>query len=264
MTVELFNDGNHICVAYEDDVNTVGGIQSNQFLVVHDGHAAVIDPGGDLTYAGLYAHLNDMILVKDLDYVIASHQDPDIISSLSKWIVGTDCKVVISRLWQRFIPHLCRTAKACTLDERVIPIPDEGMTIRIGNSPLVAVPAHFLHSEGNFQFYDPVSKILFSGDLGASIINGHDVSKPVDNFERHIPLMKQFHERYMSSNKVCRYWANMARGLDIDWIVPQHGLSFKGKETVNHFIDWVEDLECGIDLMTQDNFRLPKHKDDWV
>jgi flavorubredoxin len=264
MTIELYNDGTHICVSYEDDVSTAGGIQSNQFLVIHDGHAAVIDPGGDLTYPGLYAHLNDMITVKDLDYVIASHQDPDIISSLSKWVVGTDCKVVISRLWKRFIPHLCRSAKACILDERVIPIPDEGMTIRIGNSPLVALPAHFLHSEGNFQFYDPVSKILFSGDLGASIIEGHDVSKPVVDFERHIPLMEGFHKRYMSSNKICRYWANMARDLDIEWIVPQHGLSFKGKKSVNQFIDWVEKLECGVDLMTQDNFRLPRRTDTWV
>jgi len=264
MTIELYNDGNHVCVAYEDDVCTSGGIQTNQFLVVHDGHAAVIDPGGDLTYAGLYDHLNDRITVKDLDYVIASHQDPDIISSLSKWVVGTNCKVVISRLWERFIPHLCRTAKACTLDDRVISIPDEGMAIRLGDSPLVAIPAHFLHSEGNFQFYDPISKILFSGDLGASMVDGHDVSKPVVDFEKHIPLMEGFHQRYMSSNKICRYWANMARTLDIEWIVPQHGLSFKGKEMVNRFIDWIEGLECGVDLMSQDDFRLPRRSDTWA
>ena len=264
MTIELYNDGTHVCVSYEDDVTTPGGVQSNQFLVMHDGHAAVIDPGGDLTYPRLYDHLNDKITVKDLEYVIASHQDPDIISSLSKWVVGTNCKIVVSRLWERFIPHLCRSAKACTVTERVIPIPDEGMTIRVGNSPLVAIPAHFMHSEGNFQFYDPISKILFSGDLGASFIDGQDASKPVTNFNQHIPLMEGFHRRYMSSNKVCRYWANMVRGLDIDWIVPQHGLSFKGKEMINQFIDWVENLQCGVDLMTQDDFQLPRRKDAWV
>ena len=263
MTIELYNDGTHACLAYEDDVNTPGGIQSNQFLVMHDGHAAVIDPGGDLTYAGLYEHLNYSIDVKDLDYVIASHQDPDIISSLSKWVVGTNCKVVISRLWERFIPHMCRVAKANSLRDRVIAIPDEGMTIRIGDSPLVAIPAHFLHSEGNFQFYDPVSKILFSGDLGASIIDGQDVSKPVGDFKAHIPLMENFHKRYMSSNKVCRYWANMARELDIEWLVPQHGQSFRGKEMVNNFIDWIENLQCGVDLMTQGNYSLPKRSDNW-
>jgi flavorubredoxin len=263
MTVELYNDGNHICVSYDDDVGNSGGVQANQFLVVHDGHAAVIDPGGDLTYAGLYTHLNEQIDVKDLDYVIASHQDPDVISSLSKWVVGTGCQVVVPQLWERFIPHLCRNAKVSSLMDRVVAIPDEGMTIRLGDAPLVALPAHFLHSEGNFQFYDPISKILFSGDLGASLVDGHDTDKAVDDFEAHVPLMEKFHKRYMNSNKVCRYWANMVRELDIEWIVPQHGLPFKGKEIVERFVDWIENLECGVDLMTQDNYRVHKRADSW-
>ena len=68
--------------------------------------------------------------------------------------------------------------------------------------------------------------------------------------------MLGFHRRYMSGNTACRYWVNMVRQLDVEWIVPQHGASFKGKEMVNRFLDWFEELECGIDLITQDNFRL--------
>ena len=45
--------------------------------------------------------------------------------------------------------------------------------------------------------------------------------------------------------------------VDIEQIVPQHGCRFVGKEAVNRFIDWMEKLECGIDLMTQQNYRLP-------
>ena len=40
-----------------------------------------------------------------------------------------------------------------------------------GNGKLMALPAHFLHSSGNHQIYDPESRILYSGDLGASV--GH-------------------------------------------------------------------------------------------
>ena len=54
-----------------------------------------------------------------------------------------------------------------------------------------------------------------------------------------------------------RYWANMIRGLDIDMIVPQHGQRFIGKDMCNKLIDWIEGLECGIDLVTQDTYRLP-------
>ena len=48
----------------------------------------------------------------------------------------------------------------------------------------------------------------------------------------------------------------MVRQLDVEWIVPQHGASFKGKEMVNRFLDWLEDLECGIDLLSQEDFKV--------
>ena len=50
--------------------------------------------------------------------------------------------------------------------DRIIALPDRGQSIALGKCQLKAVPAHFLHSVGNFQIYDPVSKILFSGDMG--------------------------------------------------------------------------------------------------
>jgi len=46
----------------------------------------------------------------------------------------------------------------------------------LGNAIIKVIPAHFMHSEGNFQFYDPVSKILFSGDMGASIVSHNEAT----------------------------------------------------------------------------------------
>jgi len=48
----------------------------------------------------------------------------------------------------------------------------------------------------------------------------------------------------------------MVRGLDIEWI-PQHGKSFKGKDMVERFLKWVEGLQCGIDLVTQETYQIP-------
>ena len=39
-------------------------------------------------------------------------------------------------------------------------------------------------------------------------------------------------------------------------IVPQHGRCFTGK-AVNEFIKWIEGLECGVDLVTQDTYKVP-------
>ena len=47
------------------------------------------------------------------------------------------------------------------------------------------IPAHFLHSAGNFQVYDPVSKVLYTGDLGASI--GMDYMDVTD-FDAHLRI----------------------------------------------------------------------------
>ena len=79
------------------------------------------------------------------------------------------------------------------------------------------------------------------------------------DFNSHIPKMKGFHQRYMCSNRVIRLWVKMVRGMDIEMIVPQHGAPFVGKEMVNLFLDWIENLQCGIDLMDETVFSCPKY-----
>ncbi|MFA6041555.1 MAG: MBL fold metallo-hydrolase, partial [Methylophilus sp.] len=81
---------------------------------------------------------------------------------------------------------------------------------------------------------------------------------PVTDFESHIAHMIGFHKRYMVSNKACRLWANMIRKLEIKAIVPQHGQPFMGDVMVNKFINWVENLQCGLDLFTQQNYQIPE------
>jgi flavorubredoxin len=253
MAIELYNDGTHKCIGFYNLVSGEG-VQSNQFLVINGNHSALIDPGGDLIYNDLFMHTYKYLFTKNLDYVIGSHQDPDIISSLDKWLVGSDCKVIVPELWKRFVSHFVAPGK---LNDRIIGIPEKGMDIPLGNMALKAIPAHFLHSEGNFQFYDSISKILFSGDMGGSLGLSDKFEQPVTDFAAHLPYIGAFHRRYMSSNKVCRYWVNMIRQLDIEWLVPQHGRSYQGKEMIEHFLKWIEELQCGIDLVTQETYQIP-------
>lgn len=256
MAVELFNDGKHIVHAFYDliDDSAAGAVQSNQFLIADHGHGALIDPGGNMTYTGLLMDMQKYFSSKDLDYIFASHPDPDIIASVNKWFVASPCKVMISSLWARFVPHF---TTGRDIEGRIVGIPDQGMHIPLGNMQIMAVPAHYMHSEGNFQFYDPVAKILFSGDLGVSMVDHTVAGDPVKDFAAHIPRMEAFHRRYMVSSKVMRYWAKMIRQLDIEMIVPQHGQRFVGKAMCNKFIDWIEHFDCGIDLLTQKNYCLP-------
>nr|MBL8412661.1 FprA family A-type flavoprotein [Dechloromonas sp.] len=256
MAVELFNDGKHIVHAFYDlvDDSAAGAVQCNQFLVVDNGHGALIDPGGNMTYTGLLMDMQQHFSSKNLDYILASHPDPDIIASVNKWFIASHCKVMISSLWTRFVPHFT-TGK--DVSDRILGIPDQGAVIPLGDSKILALPAHFMHAEGNFQFYDPVAKILFSGDLGTSLVSHEKAAEPVTDFASHVRYMEPFHRRYIVTQKVCRYWANMVRQLDIEQIVPQHGSRFVGVQAVRDFIAWIEGQACGVDLMTQDSYRIP-------
>lgn len=255
--VTLYDDGHHKCLMYTDLVKG-SGIQSNQFLIINGSHEAVIDPGGDLTYAPLSIEVGKHTQLKDLDYILASHQDPDIISSLGRWMMQTNAKVVASKLWARFLPHLApnylQEHNGESFQSRVIPLADKGGCINLGDARIYAVPAHFLHSVGNFQFFDSQSGILFSGDMGASL-SDDDLHAPVEDFAAHIPSMKAFHQRYMCSQKACTLWANMVRSLNVKKIVPQHGRYFEG-ETMGLFLDWISNLPCGIDLITQEDYSV--------
>ena len=251
----LFEEGDHKVYLFTDLV-TGEGIQSNQLFIYHNHHSALFDPGGLLTFQPLQMAIARVCPVKELEYVIATHQDPDIITSLDRWLMYTEAKILISRLWERFLPHLIPGYMNNKGDDRIVGIPDQGSNIEFGDSVIKALPAHFLHSVGNLHFYDPVGKILFSGDVGASLADVEH-GKPVEDFDSHVKTMQGFHERYMGSNRVCRLWANMVRNLDVDMIVPQHGRPFVGDTMINRFLDWFSELECGIDLMNQSYYRVP-------
>ncbi|RRD55881.1 FprA family A-type flavoprotein [Comamonadaceae bacterium OH2545_COT-014] len=257
MTTQLYAKNGHECLMFHDLVEEGHEVvQSNQFIICHDEHMAVIDPGGVITYNTIFMRRMKHFPQSKVEYIMASHADPDVVASLNKWLVQTSCRLVIPALWSRFVPHFCTQS----IEDRLIAVPDRGGLLPLGSSWIIVLPAHFLHSEGNFQFYDPVSRILFSGDLGASLVSNRQAGRPVSNFDEHVPRMIGFHRRYMSSRKVCQYWAHMVRELDIDMIVPQHGSFFVGKPMVNRLIDWIERQDCGLDLLTQAHYSLPRTK----
>jgi len=150
----------------------------------------------------------------------------------------------VSSLWVRFLPHLGALAGL-----KLVEIPDEGATIRVGDAELKAIPAHFLHSPGNFNLYDPVVKVLFSGDLGAAVFPEGTWYLFVEDFEEHAKLMEPFHRRYLPCRKALEAWLRRVKQLDIKAIAPQHGAIFTG-DNVGEFLKWLEGLGAiGADLL---------------
>lgn len=246
----LFDDGNHRNLLMEDF--GLGGlaVQANQHLIVNGDAGLLLDPGGHKVYSKVLAETFSALGQGKLRYIFLSHQDPDIVAAINGWLMTTEADAYISSLWIRFVPHF---GFDHLVADRLKPIPDHGMTLELNGAKLLILPAHFLHSEGNFQLYDPAAKILYSGDLGASL--GAEYVKVTD-FDDHLQYMTGFHQRYMASNVALKAWAKMVRKLDIRIIAPQHGAYFEGPEMVQRFIDWCSGLQCGVDLIDQ-LYKLP-------
>ncbi len=250
-TQTLFENAEHKNVLL-DDFTSGNMVQTNQHVIVHNGQAMLLDPGGHGVYSAALAELSTAVpMMNDLQYIFFSHQDPDIVAAANAWLMVTDARGFLPQPWMRFIVHFGVDE---LVYERITPIPDEGTVIDLAGCPLMVIPAHFMHSAANFQVYDPVSKILYTGDLGASF--GHDYVI-VENFDEHIQYMEPFHKRYISTDKVLKLWSAMVRRLEINAIAPQHGAMLMGKKNVTQFIAWIESLTCGVDVM-EAMYKLPQ------
>ncbi len=254
----LFRDAGHVCLCFRESDQT--SVESNQYVIVHAEHAAILDPGGDLSFKGLLQALGEHIDMSKLDYILASHQDPDVIASLPRWLLHSSAQVVIPALWERFLPHLVSDMISdhlkVHLAERLVALPDAGGRIHLAGAQILVLPAHFLHSPGNFSYYDTHARVLFSGDIG-SATNVRDLHDVVEDFQAHEPALRAFHQRYMSSNSVARRWIAMIRQLDVQIIAPQHGPSFVGPTMVEQFLSWLETLPMGVDRIDELPYEIP-------
>jgi flavorubredoxin len=248
-TQVLFENESHRNILLED-FTSGQMIQANQHLIIHQGRAMLLDPGGHKVYSAAVDEISSVVPLGALQHIFLSHQDPDIIAAANGWLMSTNAKAYLPKPWIRFITHFGVDEMVM---ERIHPVPDEGMTIDLAGCELLVLPAHFMHSAANFQVYDPVSKILYSGDLGASLGQTYTV---VQNFDDHLQYMEGFHKRYIATDKVLKWWVEMVRQLDIEHIAPQHGAMLMEREHVERFIDWIEGLSCGVELF-REVYRLP-------
>jgi len=242
----LYEEGDHKFVWLGlDESEHEKGILTNQYLVVDGDKGALLDAGGYFVFERVYENVKEFIKPENVVALLFSHQDPDVMGSLNLWLdVAPNATIYVSALWERFLPHL-----GFDVGGRITDIPDEGMEIKINKDSLKAIPAHFMHSPGNFHYYDPVSKIYFSGDLGAADFPEGKWYLMVEDFQEHVKYMEPFHRRYIASRKAIDLWIKRIKNLDIKIIAPQHGSIFDG-ENAKKFIEWVNSLDkVGLDLM---------------
>jgi len=236
----LYEEGDHRWIMFARDPGKPGGIiDTNQYLIQSGNEAILLDPGGIELFAPMLSSVLKYVPAEGITKLFASHQDPDVISSLGLWDQALpDAELYSPWLWESFIRHFGMNNIAYKA------IPDEGMTITLGRIQLQFIPAHYLHSSGNFHVWDAKAGILMSGDVGAAL-EEPDAPLWVDSMERHGPKMKKFHQRWMPSDAAKHDWIRRVSALDIKIMAPQHGRLFKPPHVAD-FLRWFEQLPVGV------------------
>ncbi len=239
MKSTLIYNGNHQWVAFGRDPDKPEKIiDTNQYMIIDGDRSLLMDPGGIEIFSSMLAAVLRHTELEHITDLFASHQDPDIISSLGLWDQALPKSILHAPwIWEGFIRHFGLN------NIQYDALPDEGASLTLNSVKLDFIPAHYLHSSGNFHVYDSEAKILMSGDIGAAL-ESVDADMYVEDFDQQIPKMKKFHQRWMPSNEAKLDWIQRVRKLDIEYMAPQHGRIFKG-EAVQQFLDWFEDLEVG-------------------
>ena len=239
-STSLYEGNHHKWIVFGRDTGKSEKIiDTNQYMISTQQQTMLLDPGGIELFSAMLAGVLNHTSIEKVTTLFASHQDPDIISSLGLWDKTIpNAKLYAPWLWEGFIRHFGME----NIEYKAIP--DQGQELRLDSVTLKFIPAHYLHSSGNFHVYDPDAKILMSGDIGAAL---EDAEAPmfVEGFASHADKMRYFHQRWMPSNSAQKNWVARVRELDIEMMAPQHGRIFKG-EAVQEFLEWFDNLEVGI------------------
>lgn len=242
--VELFRHGNHSWLAFGQDPDKPDAvIDTNQIVITSGGETLLVDPGGSEIFPSMVAALTARLPIERIRHLVISHQDPDVGSSVGLWrrVCGEHLSVHASWMWTSFLAHFDG-------DSAFVSIPDEGSIIKLGGRDIHVLPAHYLHSPGNYCVYDPEAKMMFSGDIGAALVPPNKrKSFYVEDFHEHVQYMQGFHERWMGSAPARDAWIAMVSRLEIDVLAPQHGLIFRGDD-IKRFLDWLASVKVGSGL----------------
>ncbi len=240
MKSTVLHDSRHRWIAFGRDPGKPEKIiDTNQYLIVDGNRALLMDPGGIEIFSAMLASVLRFTEIEAITDLFASHQDPDIISSLGLWDQALPhARLHAPWLWEGFLRHFGLN------NIEYVGIPDEGATLALETVELRFIPAHYLHASGNFHVYDPEARILMTGDVGAAL-EPENAPMFVEDFAEHVPKMKMFHQRWMPSNRAKQDWIRRVRALDVEMLAPQHGRIFRGDD-VQRFLDWFEALDVGI------------------
>lgn len=216
----------------EDDT-----FQCNSYLIDNGNESILIDSGSMLEFETVKQKVESIIDIKDIKYLVAHHQDPDVCANMPAF------EKVINRDDLEIISHSRNFAliKHYGLESKFYVIEDHNYRLKTKNLDLTFVTTPYAHAPGAFVTYLENEKVLFSSD----IFSGMEVSWHFYANENCFEEIKSFHKNYMPSQDILNYSLRKIEALDLELIAPQHG-SIIEKKYIQKVIDELKSLRCGL------------------
>jgi len=215
--------------------------QCHVYLIENGNESILIDPGSKITWNVTRKKILEIIPLENIKYIIAHHQDPDIVSCLDELFkeIGVKDRYILTH-WrtQGLLKHY-------NWGIEFIDIEDKNWEFKIKDRKLEFIFTPYMHFPGAFCTYDVKTKTLFSSDIFGAFTPKFSLyaKNPKEYFEQ----MKPFHTHYMPNKIIVNHGLDEITKKDIDLIAPQHGSIIK-KEMITYIINSLRELDVGIFL----------------
>ncbi|MEC9484845.1 MAG: response regulator [Candidatus Izemoplasma sp.] len=201
-------------IFYVGTKSQISYIHCNPYLLIEDDQAVLFEPGSVLDFEEVKKNVEHYISLDKITYIVISHPDPDLASSLPLFEkAGLHAKVVCDWRTYNILKYYGITSPIYSLQQH-----NKQLRLNTGRV-LEFIRAPFTHYSGNFLTYDTQSKSLFSGDLFGGYSKGWELFAGEDYNE----AMATYHENYMPSSDFIRPIMKKLLKMDILYILPQHG-----------------------------------------
>ena len=203
------------------------------YLIIDEEEVVIIEPGSLVDFDVIYEDIISLVDPNKIAYVIISHPDPDLTSSLPLYEKKLkNFKLITEWHTKEILDFYGLKSHYFFVKEH-----DYTLTLKSGRN-LHFIPTPFAHYAGAFMTYDPQSSILFSGDIFGGISSVKQIYATDDYLEK----MAIFHENYLPSSDFLRPIMEQLLDLQIDFICPQHG-SVIDSHLVRKSIKYLYELE---------------------
>jgi len=263
----LAEQEDRVWLAFRRPVSAANGARvTTHYVVCSPDEAVLIDPGGAADFGPLLDAVSDKISLDKISGIVVTLPAAHTIGSIGLWaeVLGHDTPIYAAEV---IAPDILHTDSKL----EIINISESGGEVPMSDgSGLHLVPAPYLPTAASMTLYDPVARVLYSGDIGTTEGAWADDATPFcEQFSLISHAMNAYHHAWLPSAPARDDWLSRIDGLTVDIVAPRAGPCLAGKN-VDHFKNWLASMDVGVlvensqseSFLTNENFKPERTPSD--